>query len=299
MALIVNGEHIDDDLIEGEFRTIKSHYERMLQVACCERDPEFLAMAKDNLASRFLLQQAAKERVPSVTEESISEHLAMLVTQAGGEEQFYARIGMAEVDEAVVRSQVANGVRMDSMMQTVYAPEPEPSEPEVLAFYEAHQNEYLTEEEIRASHISMNLSGAKSRVEVYNTIRALREQALAGADFDQLAAEHNTSKDTSPDLGWFKRGEFMEEFEAIAFSMRQDEISPVFTTQLGFHICKLTDRKPAVPKPFEEVKDAVRQRIIEQHRDAKFNDFVEQLKTVADIQDTDPDEAGCGCGTSH
>jgi parvulin-like peptidyl-prolyl isomerase len=91
----------------------------------------------------------------------------------------------------------------------------------------------------------------------------------------------------------------MEEFEAIAFSMKKGEVSPVFVTQLGFHIAKLTDRKPAVPKPFEEVRDLVRQRIIEQHKDDKFNAFVDDLKKAAKIEDTDPDEAGCGCGSAH
>ena len=41
MALIINGEEIDDEVIEGEFRNVKGHYERLLQVACCERDQEF------------------------------------------------------------------------------------------------------------------------------------------------------------------------------------------------------------------------------------------------------------------
>jgi hypothetical protein len=48
MALIINGEHIDEEIIEAEFRQIKGHYERTLQVACCERDPEFRGMAKDH-----------------------------------------------------------------------------------------------------------------------------------------------------------------------------------------------------------------------------------------------------------
>lgn len=298
MALIVNGEEIDDEIIEGEFRTIKGHYERTLQVACCERDPEFRTMAKDNVASRILLHQESLKRVPDVAEDAVSARLEKLIAQAGGEEQFYLQIGMPAGEDEVVRSQVANGVRMDQMMQAVYAPEPEPTEAEVRASYEANVKLYLTEEEIRVSHISLNLSGAKSRLEVYNLMRELRGKALAGADFDALGAEHNSNKDTPPDLGWFKRGEFMEEFEAIAFSMNVGEISPVFTTQLGFHIAKLTDRRPAVPRPFDEVKDLVRQRIIEQHRDDKFNAFVEELKKAAKIVDTDPDE-NCGCGTAH
>lgn len=299
MALIVNQEVIADELIEEEFRHIKGHFERTLQVACCERDPEFRAMAKDNLTSRALLQQESGRRFPEVTDEEISRRLEKLIEQAGGEDQFYLGLGMPGKDESAVRGNVASGVRLDKTLAQVYAPEPEPGEAELRAQYEANLELYLTDEQIRASHISINLSGAKTRAEVYRTMRGLREQALAGADFDALAAEHNSNKEVSPDLGWFKRGEFMEEFEAIAFSMNVGEVSPVFVTQLGFHICKLTDRRPAVPKPFEEVRDLVKLRILEEHRDRRFNEFVEELKKTAKIEDTDPPEENCGCGTGH
>ena len=299
MALIVNEETISDEVIEEEFRHIKGHYERTLQVACCERDPEFRSMAKDNLSSRALLQQESRRRFPEVAQAEIDERLQKLITQAGGEDQFYMGIGMPFKDEVAVRDNVANGVRLDKTLQAVYSPEPEPTEAELRAAYEKHISLFLTDEEIKASHISVNLSGAQSRAEVFKLMRELREKALAGADFDALGAEHNSNKDMSPDLGWFKRGEFMEEFEAIAFSMREGEISPVFVTQLGFHICKLTGRKPAVPRPFEEVEERVKSKLIEEHRDAKFNAFVEELKKIAKIEDTDPEEESCGCGSAH
>ncbi len=290
MALHINDETISDEIIEEEFRHIKGHYERTLQVACCERDPEFRAMAKDNLSSRALLQQESLRRHPAVTDHEVSERLAKLIEQAGGEERFYMNIGMPFKDEGAVRENVAGGVRLDKTLSEIYAPEPKPTEEELRAYYTKNIKHYLTEEEVRASHVSINLTGARSRQEVYALLRELRNKALAGADFDALGAEHNSNKDMSADLGWFKRGEFMEEFETIAFSMREGELSPVFITQLGFHMCKLTGRKPAVPKPFEEVRDQVRQRLIEEHRDGKFNEFVEQLKKSAKIEDTDPEE---------
>ncbi len=295
MALIINGETIDDEIIEEEFRHIKGHYERTLQVSCCERDPEFRAMAKENLSSRALLNQEALRQHPSVSDDEISERLAKLIQQAGGEDEFYANIGLPFKDESLVRDNVSNGVRMDKMLQGVYAPEPEPPESDMRAYYETNISLFLTEEEVRASHISLNLSGAKSRQEAYNHLRQLRVQALAGADFDALGAEHSSNKETPPDLGWFKRGEFMEEFEVLTFSMDKDEISPVFMTHLGFHLCKVTDRKDAVPKPFEEVKDQVRARIIEIHRDQKFNSFIEELKKTAKVEDTEPDESAAAC----
>lgn len=290
MALIINGETIDDERIEEEFRHIKGQFERALQVACCERDPEFRAMAKDNLGSRLLLQQAARRRFPEISEQEVSSRLEKLMDQAGGEDRFYANIGMPFKDESLIRGNVAEGVRMDKLLQGVYAPEPEFSEAELRAHYEDNLQAFLTDEEIRVSHISINLSGASSRQEVYQRIRSLREQALAGADFETLGNEHNSDKSQPPDLGWFKRGEFMEEFEVIAFSMQEGEISPVFVTQLGFHLCKVTGRRPAIPKPFEDVLEQVRDGLLEQYRDGKFNAFIEDLKRQAQMEDTEPEE---------
>jgi parvulin-like peptidyl-prolyl isomerase len=294
MALSINGEEIDDEVIEAEFRQVKGHYERTLQVSCCERDPEFLATAKDNLTTRVLLNQEAKKRVPDVTDEAIEERLKRLIDEAGGEDQFYMNIGMPYKDEAVVRDNVAGGVRLDQMLKDVYSPEPEPSEDEIRSYYDEHIDQYLSQEEIRASHITKSLQGASSRAEVYAEMREIRTQLLDGADFDELAEKHRSDEQQQIDLGWFKRGEFMEEFETIAFSMNKEEISPVFMTQLGFHVCVVTDRRPPAPLPFDEVRDNVRQRIIDDHRDAKFNLFTEELKTGADIVDKDP-ESDCGC----
>ena len=296
MALIINSEEVDDEIIEGEFRNVKGHYERMLQVSCCERDLEFRGYAKDNIISRVLLSQEAKKRVPEVDEADVTERLNKLIELAGGEEQFYMNIGMPHKDEAVVRVNVAGGVRLDKLLGEVYGPEPVPTDAEMLAYYEANPQHYMTEEMVHAAHITKSLQGARSREEVYAAMRAVRKQLLDGADFMKIAEEHRADDQQQIDLGWFKRGEFMEEFETIAFSMREGEISPVFHTQLGFHICTLLGCKPQEVMPFEMVKEAVRQRMLEEFKDAKFNELIEQLKEAAEIRDTDPLEENVNCG---
>lgn len=295
MALIINGEQIDEEIIESEFRQIKGHFERTLQVACCERDPEFRGKAKDNIASRVLLNQEARKRFPQVEDADVTARLEKLIAAAGGEAQFYMGIGMTTKDEAVVRDNVANGARLDKMLGDVYAPEPEPTEAEMRAYYEKNIQFFLSEEQVHACHITKNLQGAESRQAVYESMRELRKKVLAGADFMKVAEENRLEAEQQIDLGWFKRGEFMEEFEAIAFSMDEGEISPVFTTQLGFHIAKVVGRRPAEPLPFEEVKETVRNRMLDDYRDEKFNEFLESLKAAATIEDTDPDE-GANCG---
>lgn len=295
MALLINGEPVDEDILEAEFNQVKGHYERLLMVSCCERDSEFRATAKDNIISRILLNQEAARRFPEVDEAEVTKRLENLIEQAGGETRFYMNIGMPVKDEAVVRQNVAGGVRLDKMLAEVYGPDPDFGEDELRAYYDGHLDQFMSEELIHAAHITKSLQGAHSRAEIYETLRRLRKELLAGADFMRLAEEHRADDQQQIDLGWFKRGEFMEEFEAIAFSMNLGEISPVFVTQLGFHLCTVLERKAAEPLPFPAVREAVQTRLLEARKDAKFNEFIEQLKAAAAIEDTDPDEdSGCG-----
>lgn len=290
MPFIINGEEIDEDIIEAEFRQIKGHYERTLQVACCERDPEFRGYAKDNITSRVLLNQESLKRYPDISDEEISERLAKLISDAGGETQFYLNIGLTPQDEAAIRPNVANGVRLDKMLAEIYQPEPEFSDTDLRAWYDDHIDLFLTPEEIRVAHITKNLQGAQSREEIFKQLRELRRQLQNGADFMTVAEQERCEEQQQIDLGWFKRGEFMEEFEVIAFSLNEGEISPVFTTQLGLHLCTLLGRKAPEPQPFEEAKDAVKQRMTEEYRDKKFNAFLDQLKAAATIEDTEPED---------
>ncbi len=291
MPLIINGEEIDEDIVEAEFRQIKGHYERTLQVACCERDPEFRGYAKDNIISRTLLNQEAQKRIPEVSEEDITARLQKLIQDAGGETQFYTNIGLVAKDEAAIRPNIANGVRLDKMLADIYQPEPDYTDTELRAWYEDHLELFMTEEQIRAAHITKNLQGVQSREEVFKHLRKVRAELLAGADFMNVAERERSEEQQLIDLGWFKRGEFMEEFEVIAFSMTEGEISPVFTTQLGLHLCTVLGRKNPEPKPFEEAKPDVQRRKLDEYRDAKFNEFLEQLKAGADIINTEPEHA--------
>lgn len=291
MALIINGETIDDEIVDGEFRNIKSHYERLLQVSCCERDPEFRGRAKQQITGRVLLAQQAEKLIPEVGGDEIDKAFAELIEEHGGEDRFYLNMGVPSRDEAMVKRNIGNSLRVHKLLeQEVYSGCPEPTEDDLRAFYEEHQDHFKSAEEVRAMHISKSLRGANSRDEVYRVLRDVRQQLLDGADFETLARQHNDQQGQEIDLGFFKRGEFMEDFEVIAFSMGTDEVSPVFVTQLGFHLCKVTERRPAELQPFEEVRDRVRELWLGEQRQRLLDEYLEQLKAGAAVEDSDPAE---------
>lgn len=67
-----------------------------------------------------------------------------------------------------------------------------------------------------------------------------------GADFGELAKQYSEDPGTAArggDLGFVNRGDFVKEFEEVAFGLNEGEYSDIVQTQFGFHIIQLLEKK--------------------------------------------------------
>jgi hypothetical protein len=288
MPLVINGENIPDSLIEQEFAAIKSHFERLGNVSCCERDGEFREYARQNVTARVLLAQEAERAIEPLPEHEIDQAIEQLKVDHGGADRFFAATGLTPDQTDILRENVQTSLRTQKLVDRLMAGRPDPTDAELGEFYEQNIAQFMTVEEVRASHILKAPKRGEDRHAAYEELRQVREQLLEGADFEALAAQHSDKPASETDLGYFKRGELMEEFELVAFSMHVGEISPVFSSPFGFHLVKLTDRRPATPRPFEQVRDEVVQRLVQQRREAAVRQLVQELQSAASIETVEP-----------
>ena len=156
--------------------------------------------------------------------------------------------------------------------------------------YNVNQQKYGTPEQVRASHILIRTGEQDAKVKMQDILKQIK----AGADFEELAKTRSQDPGSAAkggDLGYFGRGRMIEQFEKVVFAMsKPGELSDVFESPFGFHIIKLTEKKPAGVKMFAEVKDQLMKdaqneiltqgRVKEQERilkDAKFNNLALEL----------------------
>ncbi|MDB5297382.1 MAG: prsA1 [Phycisphaerales bacterium] len=287
MPLIINGQRVEDALLDNEFSQIKAYHESLGNTSCCERDPEFRATARDNIAARVLLAQAAARDVEPTPDAEVDAAVAKLVDEYGGRDWFFMRTGATEEQMPLVRRDVDVDLRVKRMLDRLADADDTATEADLRAHYEQHLSAFLTDEQVRASHILKNPKGEGAKA-AYDELRAVRRQLKAGADFVAMAEQHSErGEGTSIDLGLFKRGELAPEFEAVAFSLDVGEISPIFTTQYGMHVITVTEHKPAEPKPFEEVRDEVITHRRALRRDAATRALVERLRRDAVVEEID------------
>lgn len=287
MAFIINGEQVGDEVLEEEFDAIKDHYMSLGEVVCCDRDEEFMGYARNNVINRILLTQESTKRFGPPSDEEIDGMIAQLKEEHGGEQSFYDNTGFNPGDEPRIREKVAATIGVDRLLEAEIGPDPEPTNEELRAHYEKTIDRYLTEEEVRVSQIFKEPTSHEDAKRCYQELREARERLLDGTDFLELAKEVSDKPAEEVDLGFLKMGETMPEIEAIVFSLRKDEVSPIVATHFGFHLFQTTDRKPAEPIPFEQVEAQVREHYLTEHREAAINGLIEKLKESGSIEEVE------------
>ena len=87
--------------------------------------------------------------------------------------------------------------------------------------------------QIRASHIL---------VEDEKLANKLYERINKGADFPSLAKKHSKcpSGKKGGDLGYFRKGQMVPEFEKAAFELDMNGLTKPVKTKFGYHLIKLT-----------------------------------------------------------
>lgn len=149
-------------------------------------------------------------------------------------------------------------------------------------YYDSHRDQFRTPERVKVRHILLMTQGKpKDQVDKMKAkAEDLLKQIKGGGDFAALAkanSEDPGSKANGGDLGWVVRGQTVKNFETAAFSLKPGEISPVISTEYGFHILQVQEKQDARLQPFDEVKGALAVDI----RKNSLNDRVQNLADQA------------------
>lgn len=79
----------------------------------------------------------------------------------------------------------------------------------------------------------------------YKKLQLAHMELMKGESFEvvwsRYADPQTSGGNPDGDIGYFKRGELVPQFERVAFCVPAGDISPVFRTVFGFHVLQVTD----------------------------------------------------------
>jgi foldase protein PrsA len=143
---------------------------------------------------------------------------------------------------------------------------------EVATYYGANQDQFIS---VKASHIL---------IEDEEAAKKILERVKKGENFNELALQNSTdpsAKENKGDLGYFRKGQMVEEFETAAFALKPGEISDLVKTDYGYHIIKVEDKKV---DELEDVSAELTISMLQSNKEKRYQDLLAEMRTKADIK---------------
>ena len=116
----------------------------------------------------------------------------------------------------------------------------------LLKLYERRGGGEQLIEQHFARHILIKPNQIRDQDTTVAELNSLRDRVLAGEDFAELAKEFSEDPGSGlkgGELGWSTPGMFVPEFEQTMNGIAVDEISAPFSSQFGWHILQVTERR--------------------------------------------------------
>ncbi|HZU21651.1 MAG TPA: peptidyl-prolyl cis-trans isomerase [Terriglobales bacterium] len=170
---------------------------------------------------------------------------------------------------------------------------------QLLAYYNAHQDQYRTPEQVRVRHILIETPqpGPDGKVDqkAVDAARAkaadIAKQVRSGANFAELAKKYSAdpgSKDKGGEIGWVTpTSGYVPEFIKGSLALNAGQTSDPVQSAFGFHVIQAEEKKPAGVKPFNEVKDQIAQALAQDKAATELDALAAKVQSQAATEGID------------
>lgn len=252
-VLAVVGDHAIL-LSEVEAQKLQA-YQQKVDLSTPSADQAFgCQVLEDLMLEKLLLHQAELDSI-EISEAQVNAELDQRIQYFASQmpngvadlEKFYEKSIQEIKDEFY--TQIENRMKVQQMQQSITS-SVTVSPKEVSAFYKSFPLDSvpLVGSQIQIAQITLNPKITdEEKKEVKKELQALRDKIVKGSlSFESAAKFYSCDKGSAEnggDFGWVGRGQFVPEFEAMAYNTPIDSVSPVFESQYGYHILRIEKRR--------------------------------------------------------
>ena len=279
------------------------------------KDPDniFALMMKEQVISslivKALLNEEMDKRKITASKEELENAEKEVIDKFGSKEQFIQLLKANGVTYDNFKKDMQDEIKMKKLVDSIAMV----SIGDAVAkkYYDENIDKFKYPKSVRASHIliAANLNQLKDKIreenkdyteeEVNAKAKEEMDKRLKKAkdlqaqlkknpkDFAKVAKANSDDVVTAikgGDLGFFSKDQMVEPFAEKAFSLAPNTISDVVTTDYGYHIIMVTDRKEAGTLSFEQSKKDIINYLESQDKVDILKNKIESLKQNAKIE---------------
>ncbi|HSL63097.1 MAG TPA: peptidylprolyl isomerase [Gaiellaceae bacterium] len=273
---VVDGTDVEKSEFDALIAQAKKSYSLQKREFPKAGSPEYNTLK--NQAVQFLVQRTqfelqAEELDVEVTEKQVNDRLAQIKKQyfGGSDKKYQDQLKQ----QGLTEEQVKRDIRAQLIQEGIFKQVTEDvkiTDKEIQEYYNENKSQFGTPEQRDVRHI---LVPTKKQAD------DLYAQLQDGANFAALAKKFSKDPASASQGGklTIARGQTVPTFDQTAFLLAKNTISRPVKTQYGYHIIEpLSEIKPAKTTPLNQVKDSIRQQLLQTRRNEAMTKWVEETK---------------------
>jgi len=287
MELYVNGEIIENTLIEAEINRLRPSYQRVFENQTKEEQEKQLAeWARENMIEAVLFRQQARKTFPEIASQDIQNVLRQLLVRENENGTLHQRLQAGSRQQQKVYEEIADQIRHEKLHTQIAGNVHRPSEKEIRKYYDQHLADCFTiPEMVHAAHIVKYFNADESKEEQYQQMGRIKDKLDQGIPFEELAKANSDCSENAGDLGFFARGKMVPAFEEVVFRLEAGSYSEVFETEFGWHIVRVIEKRPSIPCELDQVREVIVRDLTQQAAQKAVEQFLDAQKEKADIEE--------------
>ncbi|MFQ5450120.1 MAG: peptidylprolyl isomerase [Nitrospinaceae bacterium] len=273
----VNGEDILVSKVRRKLETLKK--ENRVENEKRLTSDELLWLktrALNEIIQNTLFRQEAAKKGIAVTRKEFDE--ALEKAKSGYvEDSFQKYLEIEGISRREWENRLKNNLLIKKLIDTIVNSKVSVSEPELLQYFSAHEEEFHKGKQVRALHIMVETEEEALRIK--------KQLESNQADFSELARKYSLGPEGAEggDLGYFEEGQMPDELDEI-FKLKVNEISNIIRTPYGSHIFKVVDKRKDRKMSFEESRKIIHDKLLRERQGLAFKKWLTQLKEKANIK---------------
>lgn len=201
------------------------------------------------LVDNTLKQQAVIKNNAEIDDETLQKKLTAIAqdnhTTLKGLEQ---KIASKHIGWTFFKKNVKTQIEWQSFIVERYLPQVTVTDTQINTIYNAqNQGQVLTQKHV--VDIFLPFSNKKEKEKAKHLITRIQNKIKEGTPFQTLARLYSKNPNKNGDLGWITSQDLNQQLGNALTSLKKGEVSPLITTDSGFHILKVIDvQQKAVPQ---------------------------------------------------
>jgi parvulin-like peptidyl-prolyl isomerase len=238
--------------------------------------PEYVQLRDQ--AMRFLVQRTqfevkADDLDVNVSDDAVDKRIDQYIKERhqGDKKKFDQELESQGLSPEQARDIIRANLVQEAIFNKVTT-EVKVSDSEVKQYYDKNKAQYGTPETRSVRHVLVKQKAVADRL--YNELKA-------GGDWGKIAKQYSQDPASKNQGGRMTatKGQLVPEFEQTAFTIGDNGISKPVKTQYGWHIIQaLGPVKESKSTPYEQVKEAIRQQLLQEKRNKEMETWVADMR---------------------